>query len=130
MIKSFAQFHGLLCAGITLLALLAMNTQALAQTGVAEVDAAQQAVVKAEQAFADQYAPEAIALARQSLVQAQAAASNRRQRRNAPALGLRALAEADLAVARSEEAVAQAELQQQQAEIRELQRTLQLETQP
>ncbi len=85
---------------------------------------AQQAVNRADQADADQYAPELLAAARTTLAQAQAAASSRRDRKLAPDLALRAAVDADLARTRSAEAVANAQLQQRRSEIAELQRTL------
>ena len=95
-----------------------------------ELLAAQQAVSRADQADADQYAPDLINAARSGLAQAQAAASDRRNRKLAQPLALRAAADADLARVRSNEAVANAELQQRRAEISELQRTLGMEVQP
>lgn len=95
-----------------------------------ELVAAQQAVSRADQADADQYAPDLITAARTGLAQAQAAAANRRERKLAPALALRAAADADLARVRSNEAVANAELTQRRMEISELQRTLGVEVQP
>ena len=90
-----------------------------------EIVAAQEAVNRADQADADQYAPELLDSARTALSQAQAAAAaSRRERKLAPGLALRATVDADLARARSEEAVANARLQQRRQEIGELQRTL------
>jgi hypothetical protein len=89
-----------------------------------ELAAAQQAVNRADQADADQYAPDLLDSARAALAQAQAAAANRRERKLAPGLALRATVDADLARARSEEAVANARLQQRRQEIADLQRTL------
>jgi len=89
-----------------------------------ELVAAQQAVNRADQADADQYASELLGSARTALEQAQAAAASRRDRKLAPGLALRATVDADLARARSEEAVANARLQQRRQEIGELQRTL------
>ena len=89
-----------------------------------ELEAAVQAVQRADQADADQYAPELLDSARTALAQAQAAATSRRDRKLAPGLALRATVDADLARARSEEAVANARLRQRRQEIGELQRTL------
>ncbi|WP_045757025.1 DUF4398 domain-containing protein [Xanthomonas albilineans] len=97
---------------------------AFAQVASPELMAAQQAVQRAIQADADQYAPDLIASARQGLEQAQQAASDRRQRKAAPQLALRVAADADLARARSEEAVANAQLKQRQAEVAQLEHTL------
>jgi hypothetical protein len=89
-----------------------------------ELQAAQQAVDRAGQADADQYAPDLIATARQTLSQAQAAAVDRKLRKTAPLLAQRAAAEADLARARSEEAATNAQLQQRREEIAELKRKI------
>lgn len=97
---------------------------AFAQVASPELLSAQQAVQRAVQADADQYAPDLLASARQGLEQAQQAALDRRQRKTAPQLALRVAADADLARARSEEAVANAQLKQRQAEVAQLQQTL------
>jgi hypothetical protein len=88
---------------------------------------AEEAVNRASRADADQYAPDLIGQARQGLAQAQAAASERKGRKEAPWLAERAAVDADLARVRSEEAVANAKLQQQQNEIARLRRQLGLE---
>jgi hypothetical protein len=90
----------------------------------ADLLAAQQAVERADRADADQYAPDTIALARQQLEQAQRAAGDRRERKQAPLLAQRAAVDADLARAQSEEAVALAMLAQRRAEVERLQRQL------
>ena len=97
---------------------------ALAQDGALELAQARQAVEKATQADADQYAPDLINLARQGLEQAQRAAGDRRERKNAPAMALRVAADADLARVRSEEATATAQLQLRRNEVTKLQRQL------
>ena len=126
MHRSFAQFRRFLCVTVGAFALLAaLAAPSHAQVAlVPELAAAQQAVDRADQADADQYAPELLASARAALEQAQAAAADRRERKLAPGLALRATVDADLARARSEEAVANARLQQRRQEIDELQRTL------
>ncbi len=127
MHPSFAQFHRFLCVTVGAFALLAaLAAPAHAQVAASpELVAAQQAVNRADQADADQYAPELLDSARTALSQAQAAAAaSRRERKLAPGLALRATVDADLARARSEEAVANARLQQRRQEIGELQRTL------
>ena len=126
MNRSFAQFRRFLCVTVGAFALLAAFAMpSLAQVAAfPELLAAQQSVDRADQADADQYAPELLASARAALAQAQAAAANRRDRKLAPELALRAAADADLARARSNEAVAQAQVQQRRQEIGELQRTL------
>lgn len=127
MNRSFAQFRRSLCVTVGAFALLAaLSAPAFAQA-VPEVVAAQQAVNRADQADADQYAPELLASARTALAQAQAAAANRRDRKLAPELALRATVDAELARARSNEAIAQAQVQQRRQEIGELQRTLDVE---
>jgi len=96
---------------------------ALAQVAP-ELSEAEQAVQRATQADADQYAPDLISQARQELMQAQQAALDRGQRKQLPALAKRAAVDADLARARSEEAVATAQLEQRRAEVSQLQNTL------
>lgn len=125
MIRSFAQFRlplyvmaAALVASVTVISPLQAQTVA-----TPELEAAQQAVQKATQADADQYAPEPLNVARQALAQAQAAHANR-DRKLALSLALRAAADADLARARSNEAVANAELQQRRSEVADLQRRL------
>jgi hypothetical protein len=90
----------------------------------ADLMAAQQAVERADRADADQYAPDTMAMARQQLEQAQRAALDRRERKQAPVLAQRAAADADLARVQSEESVAQAQLAQRKAEVEQLQRQL------
>jgi len=89
-----------------------------------ELSVAEQAVQRATQADADQYAPDLISRARQELMQAQQAAVDRSQRKQLPMLAQRAAVDADLARARSEEAVATAQLEQRRAEVSQLQSTL------
>lgn len=126
MHPSFAQFRRSLCVTVGAFALVAALAAPLhAQVAASpELTAAQQAVNRADQADADQYAPDLLDSARKTLAQAQAAAANRRERKLAPGFALRAMVDADLARARSEEAVANARLQQRRQEIGELQRTL------
>src|SRR5690606_6343811 len=107
MHPSFAQFHRSLCVTVGAFALLAalaapVHAQVAANP---ELVAAQQAVNRADQADADQYAPELLDSARTTLTRAQAAAANRRERKLAPEFALRATVDADLARARSAEAV-------------------------
>lgn len=102
-------------------AMAVSGTPAFAQNAsIPELEAAVQAVQRADQADADQYAPEPLAAARQALAQAQAA----RNKKDAADLALRAAVDADLARARSLEAVAEAEVAQRKAEIADLQRQL------
>ncbi|KRG69370.1 membrane protein [Stenotrophomonas terrae] len=122
MKPSFAQLRRFLCVTACIFVL---SGSALAQDpGAMELLTAQQAVEKADRADADQYAPDTMAMARQQLGQAQQAAADRRLRKQAPVLALRAAADADLARAQSEEAVAQAQLAQRKAEVAQLQRQL------
>ena len=131
MTSSFAQIRRLLCASVCAFALhVPLATPALAQVAVDELASAQLAVARADQADADQYAPEPLESARQALSQAQAANAVRRERRSAPALAQRASADADLALAKSQEAVALARLHQARIEIAELQRSLGQEQAP
>lgn len=130
MNRSFAHFPEFLhaVAAATLLSVtLAVPARAQVAATVPELQAAQQAVGRADQADADQYAPDLIAAARQTLSQAQAAAADRRQLKLVPQLAQRATAEADLARARSEEAATNARLQQRRGEIAELKRKLGME---
>ncbi|MCC4599013.1 DUF4398 domain-containing protein [Xanthomonas melonis] len=89
-----------------------------------ELIAAEQAVQRATQADADQYAPDLVNLARQELMQAQQAQLDKRQRKQVPQIALRAAADADLAKARSEQAVVSAQLEQRRREVAQLQTTL------
>lgn len=102
----------------------ALSAPTWAQDAALELAQARQAVDKATQADADQYAPDLIGLARQGLEQAQRAAGDRRERKNAPAMALRAAADADLARVRSEEATVTAQLQLRRNEVNQLQRQL------
>ncbi len=101
-----------------------------AQTAFAQVDplqafqAAQQAVARATDADADQYSPDWIGKARDSLSQAQAAAGDKKLYRQAPQLAQRAQAEAELALVQSQAAVAKARLLQTQGDAQALQRQL------
>ncbi len=92
----------------------------------AELDAAQQAVARADAADGDQYAAPQLSQARAGLERAQAAMARGRdeEARNA---ALAATADADLAQVLSRAAVARAELGQQQAQVADLRRRLQME---
>ncbi|MET0807670.1 MAG: DUF4398 domain-containing protein [Pseudoxanthomonas sp.] len=129
MNRSFAQFRRPLCVMVGAMALAAaLSAPAYSQAAaVPELAAAQQAVNRADQADADQYAPDLLASARSALARAQAAAADRRERKLAPELALRATVDAELARARSNEAIAQAQVRQRRQEIGELQRTLDVE---
>lgn len=106
----------LLAAGLAGCATLPPPTQELA--------AARQAVNRAESADADQYANEAISLARSELAQAQAALDAGRQN-DARQAAIAAAAAGDLAYARSRERVSAQELAQRRGEIQQLQQRLQ-----
>jgi len=103
---------------------MAMSAPASAQEATLELAQARQAVERATQADADQYAPDLLDMARQGLEQAQRAAGERRERKNAAPLALRAVADADLARARSEEATITSTLQLRRNEVSQLQRQL------
>lgn len=123
---SFAQNVGSrYVAALSILLGVTFAGAASAQVAVPELQAAQQAVDRADRADADQYAPDLLASARQGLAAAQAASQGgRSERRQAAALAQRAAVDADLARARSQEAVAQAQLEQRHAEISDLQQRL------
>ncbi|MGY1425779.1 DUF4398 domain-containing protein [Lysobacter sp. A289] len=82
----------------------------------AELNSAQQAVVRAAGADADQYADEQLALAREGLSRAQRAMAEGKHD-VARALALASQSDADLAYALSREALANTELAQRQAEV-------------
>ena len=94
-----------------------------------ELAAARQAVTRAEDADADQYAGQELGAARNALSRAQAAMSGGDED-DARSLALAAAADADLAYARSREALATAELNQRRAEVSALRGRLQTEGQP
>lgn len=128
MKPSFAQFHPASLRTALLALLLAAGLVACATLPppTAELNQAQQAVMRATEADADQYASESIATAREALGRAQAAMAQGEEdaaRRYAMA----AHAEADLAYAISHEAVASARLAQLQTQVERLQQRLQPE---
>jgi len=120
---SFAYFRKCLCA---LVAGFGLAVTAHAQSALPAVQQAERAVLEAQDAFADQYAPDLIQAAREGLVQAQAlgASRSRRDQREAEALGRRVAVDADLARARSEQAKAEAGLAQRRHEIEALRQQL------
>lgn len=121
---SFAHFRKRLYA---LVLAFALPVTALAQD-LPEVQQAEQAIQQAQQADADHYAPDLLEEARQTLIQAQLAASgSRSERRQAPALAERAIADADLARVRSERASIDAGLLQRRNEIADLRQRLGLD---
>lgn len=125
MSSSLARFQILLLAAV--LALVSACATLPPPTG--ELSSAQQALLRAEGADADQYASAEIAAARAGVSQAQAAMTAGRDS-DARRLALNAAADADLAYARSREAVVTAELTQRRNEIQQLRQTLQTEGQP
>lgn len=125
MRPSFAHFRPTLHALAAGLALSLAGCVTLPPP-TAELDAARQAVTRATDADADQFAQANIAQARAGLEQAQSAmARNRDDEARAAALG--AAADADLAYTLSRAAVVRAELSQQQAEIAELRARLRMQ---
>lgn len=84
-----------------------------------ELTAAQQAVARADQADAEQYAPDLLSAARAELSQAQDAMSRGRDD-DARRFALSAAADGDLANAKSHEATLNTELAQRRAEIADL----------
>lgn len=123
MSSSFAQFRAALHATVLGCALVGCATLP-PPTG--ELSAAQQAVSRADQADADQYAAEPLSAARSALAQAQAAMSDGHED-DARRFALAAAADADLAYARSREASLNNELAQRRAEIADLRRRLGME---
>ncbi len=118
MRPSFAHFRPTLhalAAGLT----LSLAGCATLPPPTAELDAARQAVARATDADADQYAQANMAQARAGLEHAQAAMARNRDD-EARSAALAAAADADLAYTLSRAAVIRAESSQQQAEIAEL----------
>ena len=121
MHRSFAQFrYFLLGTGLA----CAIGACATLPPPTAELNDAQQAVVRATGADADQYASAEIATAREALTRAQAAMAEGRED-DARNLAMAAWADADLAHALSREALATAELAQRRVEVENLQQRLQ-----
>ncbi|MGN7918302.1 MULTISPECIES: DUF4398 domain-containing protein [Lysobacter] len=121
MTASFAQIRLPLLAAV-----LASGLAGCASTPppTGELSSAQQAVMRAADADADQYAPQDLNAARTALSAAQAALSQGKDE-DARRLALAAAAEADLAYAHSRETLTQAELNQRRTEIAELRNRLQ-----
>ncbi len=128
MRQSFAHFRTALYAPIFCCALLAAGCASLPPP-TAELDAARQAVARAESADADQYAPEALDSARGALQRAQAAMARGRED-EARGAALAAAADADLARVRGSAARTRAEYLQKTAEIAELRVRLQIDDVP
>jgi outer membrane protein OmpA-like peptidoglycan-associated protein len=126
MNPSFAQFRFLSLA-LVLASALAGCATLPPPTG--EVSAAQQAVTRADQADADQYAPQELGAARRELAAAQAAMAAGEDE-DARRLALAAAADADLALARSRAAQTRSEWEQRVDEIARLRQRLQLDAEP
>ena len=125
MATSFAQIR----SGLHVLAfaiVLALTACASLPPPTAELATAQQAVVRAGDADADQYAADEIAQARRALELAQAAMAQGREE-DARSLAVQAAAVGDLAHARSRQAVADTALAQRRAEISQLRSRLGME---
>ncbi len=125
MQPSFAQIRTVLQA-LACGCVLALTACASLPPPTGEINAAQQAVSRADNADADQYAASELGQARSALSAAQAALAARREQ-DARALAVRAAALADLAYARSREATAGNELAQRRSEIANLRQRLRLE---
>ncbi len=121
MHRSFAQIRHLLLGTVLACALSACATL---PPPTAELNAAQQAVVRATGADADQYAADQLGIAREALGRAQAAMAEGRDD-DARNFALAASADADLAYALSRESLAAAELAQRRFELEQLQQRLQ-----
>ncbi len=128
MATSFAYFRTTLQA-LVCGCVLALTACATTPPPTGELAAAQQAVSRASDADAEQYAADELARAGSLLTQAQAAMAQRREG-EARELALRAAALGDLAAARSREAAVRAELEQRRAEVAGLRERLQLEQTP
>ena len=105
---------------------LALGACATLPPPTSELADAQQAVSKADDADADQYAADAIALARDELAQAQAAMGKGRDD-DARSAAVAAMADAEFATATSNAAKTQADYDQQRSELVELGQRLQLQ---
>ncbi len=125
MRPSFAHFRPTLNACAAGLALV-LSACATLPPPTAELDAARQAVARADGADADQYAPAQVEQARASLEHAQAAMARGRDD-EARGAALSAAADADMAYTLSRAAVTRAEFSQQQAEIAELRARLRMD---
>ena len=125
MATSFAYFRTPLQALIAG-CVLALTACASLPPPTAELNAAGQAVARAADADADQYAPEDLGQARAMLGQAQAAMAERRES-EARDLATRAAELAELALARSRDATTSAQLARRRAEIGDLRQRLGME---
>lgn len=127
MRPSFAHFpatrHARLCGLAIAFALAGCATL---PPPTAELDAAQQAVARADAADGDQYAAPQLSQARAGLERAQAALARGRDE-EARSAALAATADADLAQVLSRAAVTRAEFARQRAQVGELRQRLQIE---
>ena len=128
MRPSFAQFRPILHAAAAGRALTVAGCASLPPP-TAELDAARQAVARADAADADQYAHAQLEQARAGLERAQAAMAKHRDD-DVRTAALAAAADADLAYTLSRAAVTRAEFSQQQAEIAELRIRLRMPSEP
>jgi len=128
MATSFAYFRTTLQA-LVCGCVLALTACATTPPPTGELAAARQAVSRASDADAEQYAADELARAGSLLAEAQAAMANRREG-EARDLALRSTALAELATARSREASVRAELAQRRAEVADLQQRLRREDAP
>lgn len=128
MATSFAYFRttaqALVCGCV-----LALTACASTPPPTGELATARQAVSRASDAHAEQYAADELSRAGSLLAQAQAALADRREG-EARDLALRSAALAELATARSREAAVRAELEQRRAEVADLQQRLRREDAP
>ena len=125
MATSFAQIRSGLQVPVFAI-VLALTACASLPPPTAELATAQQAVARAGDADADQYAADDISQARRALELAQAAMAQGRED-EARSLAVQAAAVADLAHAYSRKAVADTELAQRRAEISQLRSRLGME---
>lgn len=117
--------YGMLTVVGLLLACLLLSACATVPPPTGELSGAQQAVNRAGEADADQYAPEDITTARVELAQAQAAMAKNRQS-DARNLAVRATAAGELAYAKSHASTVRQEFQQRQQQIADLHQQLQM----
>jgi len=130
MRPSFAHFSGTQHARICgLVIAFALSACASTPPPTNELAAAQQAVSRAENADADQYAAAELAAARNALRAAQAAMA-RGDDEQARALADSAAADGELAFARSRAATTRAEIEQRRSEITALRQRLQIDATP
>ena len=125
MATSFAQIRSALQVPMFAI-VLALTACASLPPPTTELATAQQAVARAGDADADQYATDELSQARRALELAQTAMAQGREE-DARSLAVQAAAVADLAHARSRKAVADTELAQRRAEISQLKARLGME---